>query len=265
MAKKCTALSIKNRKGKERIASVALADYTSACLAAESGIEMLLVGDSLGMTMLGYTSTLPVTLDEMIMFTKAVVRGAPDALVIADMPFMSYQVSGEQLIQNAGRVIKESGADAIKLEGGGRYSTVLRSLIDIGVPVMGHIGLTPQSVKAMGGFKVQGRKSEDAERLIQDAIALDQAGIFSLVLECVPAELATEISSRISCPTIGIGAGAGCDGQILVFQDMVGQFRRFCPKFVKQYAQLGDATVSALQQYKSEVENGLFPTIEHSF
>ncbi len=257
--------SIKALKGKSKISCLTAYDYTTARIVDESGIQLVLVGDSLGMTMLGYKTTLPVTIEHMLHHAEAVARGVKDAMVVVDMPFMSYQISVEEAIRNAGMFMKDTGVDAVKIEGGAFRLPVIKALVENGIPVMGHIGLTPQSVHAMGGYKVQGKKNEDAVKLIEDAKALSDAGVFSVVLECIPAELGKEISQAIDVPTIGIGAGAGCDGQILVTHDMLGLYSELTPKFVKRYANMEVDMKKAFQQYKDEVENSEFPAKEQSF
>lgn len=262
---KWTTTKIKSSKGKQKIVCLTAYDYSTARLIDEAGIQLVLVGDSLAMTMLGYKNTLPVTVDEMLHHTAAVVRGVSSALVVADMPFMSYQVSIEQALENAGRFIKVAGAGAVKLEGGSVRAPTIRALVENGIPVLGHIGLTPQSINETGGYKIQGRKTDEARKLVDDAAAVAEAGAFALVLECTPAELGTEITSTVKIPTIGIGAGAGCDGQILVTHDLLGLFADFTPKFAKKYADLSADIKTALASYKSEVESGQFPAKEHCF
>ncbi len=240
-------------------------DYTSAKLADEAGIPMILVGDSLGMVVLGYENTIPVTMDDMIHHIKAVVRGARRALVVGDMPFMSYHINPEQAMSNAARMIQEGGAQAVKLEGGRRMAPTVERLVANGIPVMGHIGLTPQSIHQLGGYRVQGRDLDAARALIDDALALQDAGAFSIVLETVPAPLARLITGRLSIPTIGIGAGPYCDGQVQVFHDLLGLFEDFVPRHAKRYAELAGTIRDAISRYKAEVESGEFPTMEHSF
>jgi len=240
-------------------------DYTSARLVEQAGVPLILVGDSLGMVVLGHDSTLPVTLGEMIHHTRAVVRGTQKALVGGDMPFMTYQISPEQALRNAGRFMQEGGCQAIKLEGGEKMAETTRRLVQAGIPVMGHIGLTPQSVNQLGGFRVQGRTVQDARQLIDDALAIEDAGAFALVLEAVPARLAAMITERLRIPTIGIGAGAGCDGQVQVLHDMLGLFEDFVPKHAKRYAMLGEEIRRAVREYIEEVQAGTFPTEAHSF
>jgi len=261
---KVTAPIFRERKGKEKLTMLTSYDYAFASIVDQAGIDSILVGDSVGNTVLGYTSTIPVTVEEMIHHTKAVTRGAKKALVVIDMPFMSYHESIEQAKRNAGRMIKESGADAVKLEGGTRMKEVIKALVDIEIPVMGHIGLTPQSVNRMGGYKVQG-KGKEAESLILDAKAVEEAGAFSVVLECVPRKLAKEITEMLTIPTIGIGAGPDCDGQVLVIHDLLGLFGGFRPKFVKKYLDMREEMDSAIKNYIEEVRSGVFPDDSHSF
>lgn len=262
---KWTVDRIRKLKGMGKVVSLTAYDYSTAQLVDEAGIQLIIVGDSLGMTMLGYDSTIPVTMEDMIHHTRAVARGAKSALIVADMPFLSYQITPEQAVDNAGRLIKDAGADAVKIEGGAFRADTIRHLIANGIPVMGHIGLTPQSVRAFGGYKVQGRSGAAAEQLQADALALTEAGVFSLVLEGIPAELAEDITRAVVVPTVGIGAGPGCDGQVLVVHDMLGLFSKFTPKFVKRYAELGDAMRNAFASYKREVEDGTFPADEHCY
>ena len=237
---KNTVSTFREQKAKgEKISMLTAYDYSTAKLMDEAGINGILVGDSLGMVMLGYEDTLPVTMEDMIHHTAAVCRGAKNTLVVGDMPFMSYQVSVEEAVYNAGRLMKEGRCQAVKLEGGASVCPQIRAITNASIPVMAHIGLTPQSINAFGGFKVQGKSEEAAKKLLEDAKAVEEAGAFAVVLECVPAKLAELISKSISIPTIGIGAGAGCDGQILVYQDMLGLFSDFTPKFVKKYANVG--------------------------
>jgi len=252
------------RQGK-KIRMVTAYDYPTAVIIEKTDIEMILVGDSLGMVVLGYDGTVPVTVEDIIHHAKPVVKGAPNTHIVADMPFMSYQVSIEDAIRNAGRLIKESGADSVKLEGGLDYSSTVKAIVKAGIPVMGHIGLTPQTAGSLGGFKVQGKDAKAAQNLIDSAIALEDAGAFAIVLECIPAPLAKIISQKLIIPTIGIGAGVYCDGQVLVTQDMLGLFDRFVPKFVKQYAQIGQLELEAFNKYAEEVALGVFPDDAHSF
>jgi 3-methyl-2-oxobutanoate hydroxymethyltransferase len=244
-----------------KLAVVTAYDYTSARLCDEAGMDALLVGDSLGMVIQGHPTSLPVTLDEMIYHTRCVMRGVRRSLVVVDLPFMTYQVSARQAVRNAGRLMKEGGAHAVKLEGGVRTRAAVKACVDAGIPVMGHVGLTPQAVHQFGGFKVQ----RDAEALLADAAAVAEAGAFSMVVESVPADLGAKITSSVSIPTIGIGAGAACDGQVLVFHDMLGLFPDFKPKFAKRYADLGSAVKTAVESYCREVRDGSFPAAEHTF
>jgi len=261
-----TASQIREMKRQgEKIAEITAYDYSTAKLVDEAGIPVILVGDSLGMVMLGYESTIPVTMDEMIHHTKAVVRGAKHALVIGDMPFMTYQVSAEDALRNAGRFIQEGGAQAVKLEGGETVAEKVSRIVVAGIPVQGHIGLTPQSIHQLGGYKVQGKTAEVAARLLNDAKALENAGAFSIVLECVPTPLAKLITERISVPTIGIGAGPHCDGQVQVIHDLLGMFTDFVPKHAKQYVKLHESISSAVSDYISEVKSGKFPTSKQSY
>jgi 3-methyl-2-oxobutanoate hydroxymethyltransferase len=257
---------IKEMKQKgEKFAMLTAYDYSTARIVDEVGIPLILVGDSLGTVMLGYESTIPVTLEVMLHHTKAVVRGSKKALVVGDMPFMTYTISVEDAMRNAARFIQEAGAQAIKLEGGVNVADTVRRIVDAGIPVMGHIGLTPQSVNQLGGYKIQGKTVETAKKLITDARALDQAGAFAVVLETVPAPLAELISKQISIPTIGIGAGAGCDGQVQVINDLLGSFTDFVPKHAKQYANLAGIIKNAVSDYQNEVKSGAFPTEKQSF
>lgn len=256
------------RKAKEegrRLSMLTAYDYSTAKLMDEAGIEGLLVGDSLGMTMLGYDDTLPVTMDDMVHHARAVARGAREALVVADMPFMSYHLSPAQAVENAGRLVKEGGAQAVKLEGGAQFCAEVEAIVRASVPVMGHIGLTPQSINAFGGFKVQGKSAEAAQRIVDDARALEAAGAFSIVLECIPAKLAEIVTAAVSVPTIGIGSGAGCDGQILVYQDMLGMYADLAPKFAKRFAEVGRLMTQAFEDYRAEVQARSFPAPEHAF
>jgi 3-methyl-2-oxobutanoate hydroxymethyltransferase len=248
----------------EKISMLTAYDYPSAQWAEEAGIDMILVGDSLGMVVLGYDSTVPVTMEEMLHHTKAVCRGARQTFVVADLPFMSYATL-DLAINNSGRLIKEGGADAVKLEGGYNVAPIVQALTRAGIPVVGHIGLTPQTANQLGGFKVQGRDLDSARQIVEDAQAIEQAGAFSMVLEAIPREVAGQISGSIKIPTIGIGAGLDCDGQVLVVHDILGLFKRFKPKFVKQYAQLGQEAVQAIQVFHQEVKSGLFPAEENTF
>lgn len=264
--KKVTTTTIRQMKEKnEPIAMITAYDYAWAKLFDEAGAEMLLVGDSLGNVVLGYDSTLPVTMEDMIHHTKAVCRGAQQAMVVVDMPFMSYQISVQDALKNAGRLMKESGAQAVKLEGGVEMYDTVKAIVTAGIPVVGHIGLTPQSVHQLGGFKVQGKEAAAAKKLIEDAEKIAEAGAFSIVLECVPAALAEMVTKRINIATIGIGAGAGCDGQVLVYHDMLGLLSGFTPKFVKKYKNLHDEIIEGAQQYISEVKSRQFPSEEYIF
>lgn len=263
---KNTSVTFKeSKKNGEKLTMLTAYDYTTAKLLDESGVDSILVGDSLGMVVLGYDDTLSVTMDDMIHHSAAVARGAKNALVITDMPFMSYQTSVYDAVVNAGRLVKEGGAQAVKLEGGIEFCEHIKAIVKASIPVCAHIGLTPQSVNAFGGFKVQGKGKEEAQRLLDEARAVEEAGAFAVVLECVPAKLAKKITESISIPTIGIGAGAGCDGQVLVYQDMLAMYSDFKPKFVKQYAQIGSVMKDAFRQYIDEVKSGAFPSEEHTF
>ena len=261
-----TISEIKEMKQKgEKIAMITAYDYSTAKLIDEAGMPLILVGDSLGMVMLGYETTIPVTMDEMIHHTKAVVRGTQHAMVIGDMPFMTYHVSTEDALRNAARFIQEGGAQAVKLEGGETVAEKVKRMVECGIPVQGHIGLTPQSVHQFGGFKVVGKTPEAAVRLLNDAKALDEAGVFSIVLETVPAPLSKLITERVSVPTIGIGAGPDCDGQVQVVHDLLGLFTDFVPKHAKQYTVLCDTIRAAVSDYISEVKEGSFPTEKQSY
>ena len=261
-----TVTQIKEMKQKgEKIAMLTAYDYSTAKIVDGAGIPLILVGDSLGMVILGYESTIPVTMEEMLHHTKAVVRGTKQAMIIGDMPFMTYHASIEDALRNAARFIQEAGAQAVKLEGGVHVAEKVRRLVECGIPVMGHIGLTPQSIHQFGGFKIQGKTPEAAARLLQDAKALEEAGAFSIVLETVPAPLATLITQKIGIPTIGIGAGIGCDGQVQVINDILGSFSDFVPKHAKQYAKLTDIISGAVKEYFEEVQTSKFPTDANSF
>lgn len=249
----------------EKITMLTAYDYTTASLVDKAGIDTILVGDSLGMVMLGYDTTIPVTMEDMISHGAAVVRGAKDTFVIVDMPFMSYQTSIYDAVTNAGRLMKETQCQAVKLEGGVKLREHIRAIVDASIPVVAHIGMTPQSVNAFGGFKVQGKSYDAAKQLILDAKAVEEAGAFMVVLECVPEKLAKLVSESISIPTIGIGAGASCDGQVLVYQDMLGMYPDFTPKFAKKFADLGNEMVNAFKAYSDEVKAGTFPSEEHGF
>ena len=263
---KNTVVTFREAKlNKEKLTMLTAYDYSTAQAVDNSGINGILVGDSLGMVMLGYEDTLSVTMEDMIHHTKAVARGAKNSLVVADMPFMSYQTSVYDAVFNAGSSIKEGRAQAVKLEGGVEVADHIEVIVKASIPVMGHIGLTPQSVNAFGGFKVQGKSEEAAKKLIEDALAVERAGAFAVVMEGVPSKLAAIVTEKLSIPTIGIGAGDKCDGQILVYQDMLGMFNDFTPKFVKKYENLGDRMRNAFATYIEEVKNGSFPSEEHGF
>jgi 3-methyl-2-oxobutanoate hydroxymethyltransferase len=256
---------LQKKKRKEKIVMLTAYDYPLARLVEEAGVDMILIGDSGGMVKLGYPSTIPVTMEEMLMMVKAVRRGAPKTFLIADLPFLSYQVSHQQAIRNAGRLIKEGGADAVKLEGGVRMAGAVRAITAAGIVVQGHIGLTPQNVTQIGGYRAQGKTFEKAKALIDDALALEEAGIFSLILEAVPVRLANFITDKIEVPTIGTGSGAGCDGQNLITPDLLGYYDVFCPKYVKRYADVNAVAGEALKRYKEEVSAGAFPGEEHTY
>ena len=263
---KNTAATFAAAKAKgEKLSMLTAYDYSTAKLEDESGINGILVGDSLGNVVLGYEDTVSVTMEDMIHHGAAVARGAKNALVVVDMPFMSYEVTVEEAVRNVGRLMKEGRAGAVKLEGGVRVAEQIRAIVKAGIPVMGHIGLTPQSINVFGGFKVQGKSEEAARALLADAKAVEEAGAFAVVIEAVPAALAQMITDAVSIPTIGIGAGAGCDGQILVYQDMLGMFSDFTPKFVKRYANVGEVMREAFANYAAEVASGAFPTEEHTY
>lgn len=263
---KNTAVTFRQAKEKgEKLTMLTAYDYSTAKLVDEAGIHSILVGDSLGMVCLGYEDTLSVTMEDMLHHTKAVARGAGDALVIADMPFMSYQTSVYDAVVNAGRLVKEGHAQAVKLEGGREVCPQIEAIVKASIPVCAHIGLTPQSIHAFGGFKVQGKGEEAARKLIEEAQAVETAGAFAVVLECVPEALAKLITDKISIPTIGIGAGAGCDGQVLVYQDMLGMYGDFAPKFVKVFVRVGEEMKKGFAAYKKEVQEGTFPAKEHTF
>jgi len=249
-----------------RIVAMTAYDVLFARLLEEAGVDLILVGDSLGQVVLGYDSTLPVTLDEMIHHARAVKRGAPETFVVLDMPFMSYQASVEDALRNGGRALKEAGVEAVKLEGGHqRTCEAIRALVAAGIPVMGHLGLTPQSVHALGGYRVQGRGEAEADRIRQEALALEEAGVFAMVLELIPAPLASELSQSLTVPTVGIGAGPGCDGQVLVLYDALGLNPGFRQKFLKRFADLHAAALDGVRTYAQEVRDGAFPAAEHSF
>ncbi|MDE6780728.1 MAG: 3-methyl-2-oxobutanoate hydroxymethyltransferase [Ruminococcus sp.] len=263
--KNTVATMLKQKQSGEKITMLTAYDYTTAKIQDECGVNSILVGDSLGMTMLGYDTTLPVTMDDMIHHTKAVARGAVNAFVVADMPFMSYQASIYDAVVNAGRLIKEGGAAAVKLEGGAEVCEQIRAIVDSSIPVVAHLGLTPQSVNAFGGFKVQGKTYDKARKIVEDALKIQEAGACAVVLECVPAKLAEIISHKLVIPTIGIGAGNGCDGQVLVYQDMLGLTTGHTPKFAKIFADAGEVFRKGFTAYIEETKNGVFPAEEHTF
>ncbi len=258
-----TELQRKKSSGK-KITMLTAYDYSMAKMLDESGLDIILVGDSLGMVVLGYDSTVPVTMEEMIHHCKAVRRGVSRALLVGDMPYLSYQVSKEEAVRNAGRFFKEAGCQCVKLEGGSAMASTIKRIVEAGIPVMGHIGLTPQTVTALGGYRIQGRDPESAEKLLEDARAVAEAGAFSLVLECIPSTLARGITEMIPIPTIGIGSGPYCDGQVLVTNDLLGLFEKFLPSFVKRYVNLAPMIKEALATYIDEVERGIFPGPEYS-
>ena len=261
-----TVNQIRGMKQKgEKITMLTAYDYATARIIDEVGVPLILVGDSLGMVVLGYESTIPVTMEEMLHHTKAVVRGTKQALVVGDMPFMTYHVSVSDALRKAARFIQEAGAQAIKLEGGVVVAETVRRIVDCGIPVMGHIGLTPQSINQLGGYKVQGKTPESARKLVEDARALEEAGVFAIILEVVPTPLATLIARKVSVPVIGIGAGAGCDGQVQVISDILGLSDGCCFKHAKQYARLADVIRAAVSEYDNEVKDGSFPTDEQGF
>ena len=264
--KKVTILDLlRKKKEGEPITVLTAYDYPSAQLVDQAGIDVLLVGDSVGMVVMGLEGTAAVTMDEMLHHCRAVARGANTAFLVGDMPFMSYQASVSEAVRNAGRFIKEAQMDSIKLEGGQEMAPTVQAIVNAGIAVMGHIGLTPQSVSRLGGYRVQGKTADDAIRLLDDALALEKAGCYSIVLEAVPAPVAEAISQRLAIPTIGIGAGIGCDGQVLVYHDMLGLFDRFTPKFVRQYASLSQEIRQAVEAYRDDVLSGQFPAAEHSY
>jgi len=266
MREKITVTKLVEMKQKgEKITMLTAYDYLTARLLDELGVDIILVGDSLGMVVLGYENTLAVTMDDMIHHTKAVVKGVESSMVVGDMPFMSYQVNADEALKNAGRFLQEAGAQAVKLEGGEEVADKVVKIVKAGIPVMSHLGLTPQSVHQMGGFKVQGKEDKQKKKLLKDAQILEEAGAFSIVLECVPKELATDITKAVSIPIIGIGAGRECDGQVLVTQDLLGMYDKFVPKFVKQYARLSNEIKRAVSDYISEVKTGKFPSEEQEF
>ena len=266
MADKVTAPEIRRMKHRgEKITALTAYDYSFARILDQAGVDILLVGDSLASVIQGQESTLPVTLDEMIYHTKLVQRGRKRALVVADMPFLSYQISIEEAKRNAGRFLSEGAAEAVKVEGGVAMRETIEAIVRIGIPVMGHVGLTPQSIHRFGGYKVQGKEKDEKGKILQDALAVEEAGTFSIVLEGIPLDLAQEITRRLAIPTIGIGAGVHCDGQVLVVHDLLGLFDMYTPKFVKRYADLSGVMTEAVQRYIKEVKEGSFPGDEHSF
>ena len=260
-----TIFDLLGRKGGKPVSMLTAYDYNTARTIDEAGIDMILVGDSLGNVMLGYENTLAVTVEDMIHHGKAVCRGAKQAFVVVDMPFMSYQTSVEDAVRNAGRIMKETNCQAVKLEGGVEYADRIKAIVQAGIPVVAHIGLTPQSVNAMGGYKVQGKSLTQAKKLLKDAKAVEEAGAFAITLECVPAALASMVTEQTTALTIGIGAGNGCDGQVLVYQDMLGYAGGFTPKFVKQYADLHSVMLEAFKQYKQECESRSFPEVGQTY
>lgn len=263
---KKTVVTFANAKQKgEKLTMLTAYDYSTARLIDEAGIDSILVGDSLGNVVLGYEDTISVTMEDMIHHGAAVARGAKEALVVIDMPFMSYQTSVYDAVFNAGRLMKEGRAGAVKLEGGISMADRIKAITEAGIPVMAHIGLTPQSINSFGGFKVQGKTEDAAKKLLEDAYAVQEAGAFAVVLECVPAKLAKLVTEKLDIPTIGIGAGADCDGQVLVYADMLGMFRDFTPKFVKRFAETGNIMVEAFKKYNEEVKNGVYPGEEHTY
>ncbi|MGQ9483629.1 MAG: 3-methyl-2-oxobutanoate hydroxymethyltransferase [Desulfosoma sp.] len=264
-APRVTVPAVMGAKGRRKLTMLTAYDYCTARWVDRAGVDMILVGDSLAMVMLGHEDTLSVTMEEMLHHTRAVARGTQRALVIGDMPFLSYQVSVAQAVENAGRFLKEGRAQAVKLEGGASVLQQVRAIVEAGIPVQGHLGLTPQSIAKLGGFKVQGKDQEAVNKLLEDALALSEAGCFSLVLEAIPASVAQRITEAVPIPTIGIGAGRACDGQVLVIHDLVGLFDRFVPRFVKQYDALGQRIMEAVIRYRDEVEKGVFPGPEHTF
>ena len=262
---KKTIFDLIKRKGSFPVSMLTAYDYPTACTMDEAGIDMILVGDSLGNVILGYDNTLAVTVEDMIHHGKAVCRGVQEAFVVVDMPFMSYQASVEDAVRNAGRIVKETGCQAVKLEGGAEYADRVRAIVLAGIPVVGHIGLTPQSINAMGGYKVQGKSLENAQKILKDAKALEEAGAFAITLECIPEALAQLVTERVEVLTIGIGAGRYCDGQVLVYQDMLGYTGTKTVKFAKQYADLHGIMLEAFKQYKTECASRSFPDDEHTF
>lgn len=264
--KKITTLKLREMKQTgEKISVLTCYDYSMAKILDKSGAEVLLVGDSLGMVLLGYESTIPVTMEDMLIHTKAVSRGTKNALIVGDMPFMSYQISVNESVRNAGRFLQEAGANAVKLEGGREIAPTIQAINSAGIPVMGHLGLTPQSINKLGGYRVQGKDEAAARIILNNALALQDAGVFAIVLECIPAPLAKMVTERLEVPTIGIGAGVDCDGQVLVIHDLLGLYSDIAPKFAKKYASLNESITDAVINYTSDVKKGKFPGREHSF
>lgn len=264
--KKVTILALQKRKQKQMpITMITAYDFSAAVLVDQADIDIILVGDSLGMVMLGYAGTTAVTMTEMLHHCRAVARGAKHAFLVGDMPFLSYQADTAEAVRNAGRFLKEAAMDCVKLEGGREMAETVQAIVRAGIPVMGHIGLTPQTVSQLGGYRIQGKTAASAQSLLQDALTLQEAGCFAIVLEAIPASVATQISQQLTIPTIGIGAGAGCDGQVLVYHDMLGLYDRLQPRFVKQYGVLGEAVVTAVQTYSEEVRSRQFPAEEHTY
>ena len=256
---------LRMKQNKIKIPMVTAYDYTSALVVQQAGIPMILVGDSLGQVVLGYDSTIPVTMDDMIRHIGMVVRGTEQAHIVGDLPFMSYQISTEDAVRNAGRLLKYGGCQSVKLEGGKELSDTVHKIVEAGIPVMGHVGLTPQSVNQLGGYKVQGREVDGAQKLLEDAIELQQAGAYAVVLELVPKELAETVTHQLNIPTIGIGAGSGCDGQVQVFHDLLGLYIDFVPRHTRRYADVYDVMAAALKRYVADVETGVFPSSDESF
>jgi len=264
--KKVTVQTLLQMKAhKEKIVMLTAYDFQTAVLEDRAGVDMILVGDSLGTVVLGYENTLPVTIEEIVHHLRGVSRARPRAFLVGDLPFMTYQASVQDAVRNAGRLLKEGGAEAVKLEGGRRMEPVIRAIVDADIPLMGHLGLTPQSVHHFGGYRVQGRDDESARRLVDEARFLEEAGCFSIVLECIPWELAGEITAAVGIPTVGIGAGPHCDGQVLVVNDLLGMDDEFSPKFVKRYAEMGQRMMEAFDAYIREVKSGEFPDLDHSY
>lgn len=266
MTKKVSILDLQQKKQKHKpITMITAYDYPSAQLVDEAGVDIMLVGDSVAMTVLGQPNTVAITMEEMLHHCRAVARGTQRAFLVGDMPFLSYQISPNEAVRNAGRFIKEAGMEGVKLEGGGRMVEAARAIVDAGIPVMGHLGLTPQTATRLSGYRVQAKTAPDAQRLVSDALALQEAGCFAIVLEVIPASVADVVTRQLTIPTIGIGAGAGCDGQVLVLHDMLGLFTGFKPKFVKRYAELREPILAALRAYVAEVETHTFPAEEHIY